>query len=99
MLSFVKFLSFCFIASFAFVLQRHRAKPIPLKTHASKGSPCGRAPAIAGERVLCAQLSPLRRLRRHLSRRERLFVSPIITQICRENNISAEIYLAAGAHL
>ena len=28
---FVKFLSFCFIASFAFVLQRLRAKPIPLK--------------------------------------------------------------------
>ena len=25
------YLSFCFIASFALVLQRHRAKPIPLK--------------------------------------------------------------------
>ena len=25
------YLQFCFIASFAFVLQRHRAKPIPLK--------------------------------------------------------------------
>ena len=85
--------SFCFIASFAFVLQRHRAKPIPLKMHASKGSPCGRAPAIAGERVLCVQLSPLRRLRRHLSQRARLFVSSIITQIGRENNHSAEICL------
>ena len=79
-------LLFCFIASFAFVLQRHRAKPIPLKrTGSSKGSPFGRAPAIAGERVLFAQLSPLRRLRRHLSQRARLFVSPIITQIGREN--------------
>ena len=44
-----------------------------------------RAPAIAGERVLCAQLSPLRRLRRHLSRRERHFANLIITQIGREN--------------
>ena len=71
--------------SFAFVLQRLRAKPIPLKLRTSKGSLFGRAPAIAGERVLCAQLSPLRRLRRHLSQRARLFVSPIITQIGRES--------------
>ena len=95
MLSFVKFLSFCFIASFAFVLQRHIGQsPCPLKMHASKGSPFGRAPAIAGERVLCVQFSPLRRFRRHLSQRERLFVSTIITQIGRENNISAEIYVS-----
>ena len=40
-----------FIAGFAFVLQRHRAKPIPLKLRTSKGSPFGRAPAIAGERA------------------------------------------------
>ena len=32
------YLSFCFIASFSFVLQRHRAKPIPLRLRASKGS-------------------------------------------------------------
>ena len=44
-----------------------------------------------GERVLCAQLSPLRRLRRHLSRRERHFANLIITQIGRENNVPAEI--------
>ena len=44
------YLSFCFIASFAFVLQRHRAKPIPPLLSASEGSPFGRAPAIAGER-------------------------------------------------
>ena len=119
MLSFVKFVSFCFITGFAFVLQRLRAKPIPLKMHASKGSPCGRAPAIAGERVLCAQLSPLRRLRRHrlaaarsrsgsdttpwchslpsrrfATQRARLLVSPIITQIGRENNVSAENYVS-----
>ncbi len=40
-----------FIASFAFVLQMHKAKPVPLKMHEFKGSPFGRAPAIAGERV------------------------------------------------
>ena len=28
----------CFIASFVFVLQMHRAKPIPLKMHKTKGS-------------------------------------------------------------
>ena len=32
------YLQFCFIAGFAFVLQKHRSKPIPLKLHASKGS-------------------------------------------------------------
>ena len=31
-------LSVRFIASFAFVLQRHRAKPIPLRLHSDKGS-------------------------------------------------------------
>ena len=121
------YIPFHFITSFTFVLQRclqrgRRAKPIPLKMHASKGSPCGRAPAIAGERVLCAQLSPLRRLRRHrlaaarsrsgsdttpwchsfpsrrfATQRARLLVSPIITQIGRENKFSAEICLAVGA--
>ena len=79
-----------FIASFAFVLQRckqrwHRAKPIPLKMHVSLGSPLGRAPAVAGERVVVATICPLRRLRRHLSQWERPFVSPIIPQIGREN--------------
>ena len=88
-----------FIASFAFVLQRCkrrglRAKPIPLWMSATKGSPSGRAPAIAGERVIVAIIRPLRRLRRHLSPRERLFVSPIISQIGRENNISAENYVS-----
>ena len=117
------FLSFCFIASFAFVLQRckqrrHRAKPITLRLYVPNGSPFGRAPAIAGERVLCAQLSPLRRLRRHrlaaarsrsgsdttpwchsfpsrrfATQRARLLVSPIITQIGRENKFSAEIFV------
>ena len=85
-------------ASFAFVLQRckqcwHRAKPIPLKMHASLGSPSGRAPEVAGERVVVATICPLRRLRRHLSQRERLFVSPIITQIGRENKFSADFYV------
>ena len=84
---------FCFIASFAFVLQRLWAKPIPLWLHSSKGSPSGRAPAIAGERVIVAIILPLRRLRRHLSQWERLFVSSIITQIGRGNNSSAEIYM------
>ena len=73
------------------MLQRHGAKPLPLRLSVTKGSPCGRAPAIAGERVIVAIIRPLRRLRRHLSQRERLFVSPIITQIGRENNRSAEI--------
>jgi len=44
----------------------HRAKPIPLWMSATKGSPSGRAPAIAGERVIVAIIRPLRRLRRHL---------------------------------
>ena len=39
----------------------------------SKGSPSGRAPAIAGERVIFLLFCPLRRLRRHLSHRTRLF--------------------------
>ena len=47
------------------VIQRHRAKPIPLKMHVSLGSPLGRAPAVAGERVVVATICPLRRLRRH----------------------------------
>ena len=38
---------------------------------------------------IIATICPLRRLRRHLSQWERLFVSPIIAQIGRENNISA----------
>ena len=43
----------------------------------------------------CFNLSsiPLRRLRRHLSQGERLFVSSIITQIGRENKSSADIYM------
>ena len=53
---------------------------MPLKMHVSLGSPLGRAPAVAGERVVVATICPLRRLRRHLSHRERLFVSPIISQ-------------------
>ena len=61
---------------------------------ASKGSPFGRAPAIAGERAIVAFIRPLRRLRRHLSQRERLFVSLIITQIGRENKFSAENYVS-----
>ena len=61
---------------------------------ATLGSPFGRAPAIAGERVLCARLSPLRRLRRHLSQRERHFANLIITQIGRENKFSAEIFVS-----
>ena len=88
-----------FIASFAFVLQRCkrrglRANPIPLWMSATKGSLSGRAPAIAGERVIVAIIRPLRRLRRHLSHWERLFANPIIAQISRENNISAEIYVS-----
>ena len=86
-------LSFGFIASFAFVLQKHRAKPIPLKIRASLGSPFGRAPATAGEREIVAFIRPIRRLRRHLSQRERLFVNPIISQIGRENKVSAENYV------
>ena len=41
--------------------------------------------------MVFAPFCPLRRLRRHLSQRERLFLSPIITQIGRENKFSAEI--------
>ena len=81
------YLSFCFIASFAIVLQRLWAKPIPLKMHVSLGSPLGRAPAVAGERVVVATIYPLRRLRRHLSQRERLSVSPIITKIGRKKQV------------
>ena len=40
-----------------------------------------------------ATICPLRRLHRHLSQRERLFANPIVTQIGRENNLSAEICL------
>ena len=61
--------------------------------HVSLGSPLGRAPAVAGERVVVATICPLRRLRRHLSQRERLFANSIITKIGRENNSSAEIYM------
>jgi len=81
------YLSFCFVARFAFVLQMLWTMPILLKLRISKGSPSGRAPAIAGERVISSQFFPLRRLRRHLSQRARLF---IISQIGRENNISAD---------
>ena len=42
-----------------------------------------------------ATICPLRRLRRHLSPRARLFVNPVITQIGRENNISAENYVCS----
>ena len=38
-----------------------------------------------------ATICPLRRLRRHLSQRARLLISPIITQIGRESKFSAEI--------
>ena len=62
--------------------------------HVSLGSPLGRAPAVAGERVVVATICPLRRLRRHLSQRERLFANSIITQIGRENKFSAEIYVS-----
>ena len=70
------YLSFCFIASFAFVLQRNRAKPIPL----------------------CRAVPWCRRCLKQnfLSRREQapaLRCNPIITQIGRENNLSAEILL------
>ena len=41
-----------------------------------------------------ATICPLRRLRRHLSQRERLFVSSIITQIGRGNKFSAENYVS-----
>ena len=82
-----------FITSFDFIIQRHRSMPIPLKMHVSLGSPSGRAPAVAGERVVVATICPLRRLRRHLSQRERLFVNPIITQIGRENKFSAEVFV------
>ena len=75
--------------------RRHRAKPLHLKMHKNKGSPFGRAPAIAGEREIVAFIRPLRRLRRHLSQRERLFDSLIITQIGRENKFSAEIFVPA----
>ena len=57
----------------------------PKAARAYKGSPSGRAPAIAGERVIVAIVRPLRRLHRHLSQRERLFVSLIITRIGRES--------------
>ena len=97
-------LVFCFIASFAFVLQRCkrrrlRAKPIPLRLRAPKGSPFGRAPAIAGERVVVATICPLRRLRRHLSQRERLLASSIITQIGRGNNPFADFFVLAYSPL
>ena len=62
--------------------------------HVSLGSPLGRAPAVAGERVVVVTICPLRRLRRHLSQRERLYVTHIITQIGRENNLSAEVYVS-----
>jgi len=41
--------------------------------------------------MVLAPFCPLRRLRRHLSQRERLFVIPIIKQIGRESKFSAEI--------
>ena len=41
--------------------------------------------------VVLAPFCPLRRLRRHLSQRERLLFSSIISQIGRENKFSAEI--------
>ena len=61
---------------------------------ASQGSPFGRAPAKRVRGDILATIYPLRRLRRHLSQRERLFVSPIISQIGRENKFSAENYVS-----
>ena len=95
-----KMYGFGFIASFAFVLQRCkqrrlRAKPIPLKIRASLGSPLGRAPAVAGERVVVATICPLRRIRRHLSQRERLFVSSIINK-SKEKTISLPKFVCRG---
>ena len=61
-----------------------------------KGSPFGRAPAIAGER---AGNTPLRRLRRHLSQGRGFFVIPIITQIGREDKFSADIFVPVNSPL
>ena len=92
-----------FIASFAFVLQRHRAKHIPLKSNASKGSLREGAPdAVGWGRARYNEVSTNLKSRRllpsrcacHLPLGGRLFVAPIMTQIGRENNISAENYVS-----
>ena len=79
----------CFIASFAFVLQRHRATPIPLcragvysRRFIGLNLSLRRDASIfrfAQCQVCFANIAPALRC------------NPIITQIGRENNISAEI--------
>jgi len=93
-----------FIASFAFVLQRLRAKPIPLRLRVSWGSLREGAGAVgdwgrARYNEVSANLKS-RRLLPPLTRSPlpiggRLSCSPIITQIGRENNVSANFYMSA----
>ena len=96
-----------FIASFAFVLQMLRAKPIPLRLHYPK-APSGRElPTKSGEGELVTK--KLVRTQSHAGSFHfatratasacgwhlggRLFVNPIISQIGRENKFSADIYM------
>jgi len=87
-----------FIASFAFVLQRHRAKPIPLKMHERvQRLPCVKgAVAVATEGLFFAAFLHLQSLRlafaRHLPlHKGGFYATTIITPIGREIKFSAEI--------
>ena len=53
---------------FRLCITKHRAKPMPLRLRASKGSPFGRAPAIAGERAFYDKSSILSLITRSIIR-------------------------------
>ena len=95
-----------FIASFAFVLPRHRARPIPLKMHERvQRLPCVKgAVVVATEGLFFATFLHLQSLRLAFARHLHLhkggfFVSFIITQIGRGNNPSAEIFMLPNSPL
>ena len=92
--------SFLFIASFAFVLQRLRAKPIPLKMNERiQRLPCVKgAVALATEGLYPCYLglfyNPSVSLRLPPPFTQgRLFVGSIISQIGKENKFSAGIFV------
>ena len=85
--------SFLFYRKFRLCITKTQGKAHTHTVARPKALPLGELPTESGERVIVAIVPPLRRLRRHLSPRARLFVSSIITQIGRGNNHSAEIFV------
>ena len=93
------FLSLCFIASFAFVLQRQVASPVPCKDIRKKGSPLGRAPAVAGERVIKVDHLPSPSATPPPLPKGEAFSLVPFKQIGRKNYLSAEIFVSAVSPL